>query len=49
MQLLLEALILGSFMIAIVMKANVFSIIYLIFIYKYVAIRYKMHLLVRMV
>ena len=43
-----ETIILLILMVSIVLKANIFSIIYLIFILRYVTSRAKTHLLVRM-
>ena len=48
MQLLLENICLFLLMISVVLKANVFALIYLIFIFKYLMSSAKQNLLVRM-
>jgi len=48
MQLLLENICLFLLMVSVVLKANVFALIYLIFIFKYLMSSAKQNLLVRM-
>jgi len=49
MQLAFESLILLVLMISVVLKANLFSLIYVAFIVKFLVSRGKTHLLVRMI
>ena len=49
MQLAFESAILLILMISVVLKANIFSLIYLLFIFKFLISRGKTYLLVRMV
>jgi hypothetical protein len=48
-QLALESLIVFILMVSVVMKANIFSLIYLIFVFKFLLSREKVMLLVRLV
>lgn len=48
-QIVFEQLILLILMISMILKANIFSIVYLLFVFRYVQCSVKIHLLARLV